>query len=84
MSRAEISDALRKHCKDALVTEMKGLSKLKDKISASDEFEMKPYFKNKNVIQARTMFKKDISKDKDLAEYMSAVMRLRAKHNFWN
>ena len=94
---------------------------------------MKSYFKNKNVHQARSMFRvfsgtfpckmnfrsdptfsrdlfqcsacqsqvdsmshvavypayqplragKDINKDEDLAEYMSAVMRLRTKDNFW-
>ena len=110
---------------------MERYSKMKDR--KIEEFERQPYFENKNVHQARTMFRvfagmfpcklnfrseeqfskslwmcqecesqvdsmshvavcpayqplregKDLKSDKDLAEYMSAVMSVRSKLNFF-
>ena len=47
VSKGDINDAIREYCKEELIEEMKGSSKLKENIS--EEFEMKPYFQYKNV-----------------------------------
>ena len=56
ISRGDIDNAVRESNKDKLMNEMSNLSKLKD-MKMKDEFEMQPYFSNKNVHEARTMFR---------------------------
>ena len=127
ISKTVINEAVRKSNEEKLLIDMQNYSKLKDKVTG--DFERQPYFDNKKVVEARTMFRinsgtfpckmnmrsdpkysselwfcdsceskidsmshvticpayqplregKNIESDKDLIEYMTAVMKIRTK-----
>ena len=55
INKCEINEALKQHNKQKQVTEMKEMSKLKE--NCEGEFERSPYLDNKNVVEARAMFR---------------------------
>ena len=50
-----INEAVRKSNEEKLLLDMKKYSKLKEKVTG--DFERQPYFDNKKVVEARTMFR---------------------------